>query len=192
MSSDIFANLISFFSLIIAIIALLIGGFKVHKLLADFKTKKRNAVFGYYMNLKIFINRLIRLTINNQNEALGHIYLLSSNEELRDKYKNCKDLSQKLSTLSEKFLDYLSSTSNQIPIADDEKEDENWNNLIDDLVGYLSDFLLFNSKVYLPNLNNVDSVNQYCRELNSLLQKLLCLIEKSKKDFWYELTHDMD
>ncbi len=192
LASDIFANCISFLGLVVAVITLIIGGIKVHEVLTDFNKKKRNAVFGYYINLKIFINRLIRLTLNNQNNALGHIYLLSSNEELRKKNISCKELSLKLSTLSEKFLDYLSSTSDQIPIASNEKEDESWSDLIEKLTVFLCDFLLFDSGVYLPNLNTEDSINEYCNNLNSILQNLLALIEKSKKEFWDEISEDTD
>lgn len=188
LASDTFANCISFLGLIVAVITLIIGGSKVHEFLIDFNKKKRNAVYSYYSNLKIFINRLIRLTINDQNNALGHIYLLSPNEELRKKYINCKKLSVKLSVLSEKFLDYLSSASDQIPIATNEKEDKNWSNLIEQLSVFLCDFLLFDSGVYLPNLNTEESINKYCNNLYSISQDLLNLIEKSKQEFWNEIS----
>lgn len=57
-SSDFFANILSLFELLIAIVAFFIGGKKVLELIQDYNKRKNRAIYGFHVNLKIFIKRI--------------------------------------------------------------------------------------------------------------------------------------
>lgn len=187
MSGDLFANSIAFVELIIAIFTISFGGVKVSQFFAEYKSKKLNAVFGYYANLRMFMKRLKRLTTNSNNEPLGNIYLLSAETEISTKGKGYEDIAKKLSNLANEFLQYLSTKPEQIPVADCKEDADDWNNLIENLSDFLSDFFLYNTGVYLPQLNSENAVRKYHTNLIELINEINKLIEDSSEDCWEEI-----
>lgn len=186
--SDVVANSISFFSLIIAIIALCIGGKKVNEILNEYRQKQRSAIFGYHSNLKVFIMRLKRLISDAQGNPIGTLYLFSAEDILQKKGNGYEHMAEKLSDLSQNFLDYLSFESNQIPASMNRTGDEEWDESIEKLVEYLTDFLLYDTKSYISTLDSEDAVNKYHKSLVKTLDKLVSLIGHTKETFRNELN----
>ncbi|MBP3457736.1 MAG: hypothetical protein J6K58_00825 [Lachnospiraceae bacterium] len=191
-ASDFMANSISLFSLVVAIIAILIGGKKVSEVLLEYKRKRREAVFGYHINLKKYILRLKRLVSDNRCKPMESLYLFSSNEEIRKKGAGYESLGIQLSNLAQKFLDYLSTESNQIPACMKNCKIEEWDILIDKLVHFLVDFLLFETRSYLPEFDTEENVDKYHDKLVEVLDNILLLIEESKSDYKDELGDEND
>ncbi len=187
-SSDFFANIISFFSFIVAFIALFIGGKKVSEVLLEYQKKKRTAVFSYHINMKVFIMRLKRLISNNQCKPMKNLYLFSSEDEIRAEGAGYEKTADKLVDLSQKMLDYLSTESNQIPASTTENETTKWDDLIEKLVNYLADFLLYGTDSYLPKFDNKEGIENYHQDLMKVLDDMLALIDKSKNKLRQEMN----
>ncbi|MCL2284341.1 MAG: hypothetical protein FWC26_13575 [Fibromonadales bacterium] len=180
-SSDFFANIVSFLAFLIAII---IGSRKVSEILFEFNIRKCNAVFSYHANLKIYIRRLTRIISDDQGEPTHTLYLLSPNSELRDCGCGYEPHAKSLSILSEKFLDYLSAKSEQIPVANSKYEDDEWTISMEKLVNFLLDFCLYGSESYLPNLNTKDKIEKYHNDLTILLNRITELLNGMRSEFW--------
>ena len=185
--SDVVANAISFSSVMVAILALCIGGKKVNEILNEYKKKQRNAIFGYHSNLNIFIMRLKRLISDSQGKPISVIYLFSGEEKLRRKGNGYERIADNLCKLSHEFLDYLSLESEQIPATINTLEDEEWDNLIEILVEYLTDFVLYETNAYISKLDSEESIEMYHRNLIQILDQLLCLIKSVKEKFRHDL-----
>lgn len=182
-SSDCFANLISFFSLIVALIALFIGGKKVSEALLEYQRKKRAAVFSYHINMKVFIIRLKRLISSNQRKPMKNLFLFSSEDKIRAEGIGYEKIAERLVDLSQKILDYLSTEPNQIPASITGNETKQWDSLIEELINYLADFLLYNTDSYLPQFDNIEGIESYYKSLMNVLDNMLVLINKSKNEF---------
>ena len=179
-SSDFIANIIAFISLVITIVALVIGGKKVSEALEEYRKKKRAAVFSYHMNMKIFIMRLKRLVTNSEGEPIKSLYLFSSEEEIRQNGYGYEGMAERLVDLSKKLLDYLSTESDQIPASSTDADLEIWDNLIDKLVDFLSDFLLYNTDCYLAGFDYEEGIKEYHKEFIEVLDGMIDLISQSK------------
>lgn len=187
-SSDFIANIISFFSLLVAVIALFIGGKKVSEALSEYKRKKRTAVFSYHINMKIFIMRLKRLISNNQSKPMRSLYLFSSEDNIRAKGEGYEKIAEKLVELSQKMLDYLSTESNQIPASITDREAEKWDKLIEKLIDFLADFLLYGTDSYLSEFDSEEGILSYHKKLICVLDEMLILIDRSKNDLREEIN----
>lgn len=186
--SDFVANIFSFGSLVVAIIALVIGGKKVSEVLEEYKRKKRTAVFSYHANMKIFIMRLKRLVTDSQCKPTKSLYLYSGETRVREMGIGYEKMAEKLVDLSQKMLDYLSTESDQIPASSEVSDVEEWDDLIDGLVDFLSDFLLYGTESYLPDFDNEEHIVNYHVELTRILDDMLCLIEQSKENLKREMS----
>jgi len=187
-SSDFVANILSFGSLVVAIIVLVIGGKKVSEALEEYKRKKRTAVFSYHVNMKIFIMRLKRLVTDSQCKPTKSLYLYSAETQIREMGIGYEKMAEKLVDLSQKMLDYLSTESDQIPASSEVSDVEEWNDLIDSLVDFLSDFLLYGTDSYLPDFDNEENIVNYHVELTRILDDMLHLIEQSKENLKREMS----
>ena len=114
-SSDLFANVLSFLELLVALVALVMGVDKVSELIKQYNNRKNNSIFGFHANLKIYIKRIRKMTTNNNKEPLKTLYLLSPIEKIRASAKGYENFSIRLCDVSHKLLDFLSSKSEQIP-----------------------------------------------------------------------------
>ncbi|MDE5978336.1 MAG: hypothetical protein K2G70_07750 [Turicibacter sp.] len=188
LSSEFVANIISFLGLLIAAISLLIGGKKVTEALLEYKHKKQAAVFSYHTNMKIFILRLKRLISNNQCRPMKSLYLFSSEENIREKGTGYEMIAEKLSELSQNMLDYLSTESDQIPASVTDGEAEKWDNLIDKLIDFLADFLLYKTDSYLSEFDSEEGIEKYHKELAEVLDNMLILINESKNELRKEIS----
>lgn len=186
-SDDFFANILSFGSLVVAIIALVIGGKKVSEALEEYKRKKRTAVFSYHVNMKIFIMRLKRLVTDSQCNPTKSLYLYSGETQIQEMGFGYEKMAEKLVDLSQKMLDYLSTESDQIPASSGVLDIDQWDNLISRLVDFLSDFLLFGTDSYLPDFDNEEHIENYHAELTKILDDMLCLIDQSKENLKQEM-----
>lgn len=182
-SSDCFANLISFFSLIAALIALFIGGKKVSEALLEYQRKKSAAVFSYHINMKVFIIRLKRLISTSQHKPMKNLFLFSSEDKIHAEGIGYEKIAERLVDLSQKILDYLSTKPNQIPASITDNETKQWDSLIEELINYLADFLLYNTDSYLPQFDNIEGIESYYKSLMNVLDNMLVLIDKSKNEF---------
>lgn len=187
-SSDFVANILSFGSLVVAIAALVIGGKKVSEALEEYKRKKRTAVFSYHTNMRIFIMRLKRLVTDSQSKPSKSMYLYSSETQIREMGIGYEKMAEKLANLSQKMLDYLSTESDQIPASSEVADVEEWDNLMDGLVGFLSDFLLYDTNSYLPDFDNEENIANYHNELTRILDSMSELIEQSKENLKREMS----
>lgn len=187
-SSDFVANILSFGSLVVAIAALVIGGKKVSEALEEYKRKKRTAVFSYHANMRIFIMRLKRLVTDSQSKPSKSMYLYSSDTQIREMGIGYEKMAEKLANLSQKMLDYLSTESDQIPASSEVADVEEWDKLMEDLVNFLSDFLLYDTNSYLPDFDSEENIVNYHNELTMILDGMLELIEHSKKNLKNEMS----
>lgn len=138
--SDFYANIISTMELFAAIIAIVIGGEKVNELLAEYRRKRVEATFGFYINLGYFVKRIRPLISTDDNKPLTTFNLLSPNESIRK--NGYQELGEKIRQVSLECLQYLSSKSDQVPPASSNSEREEWKKNIDAFVVYLNQFYL--------------------------------------------------
>lgn len=184
-TNECFSDFIALVELIIEIVALIIGGIKVFQFFDEYKAKKFDATFGYYANLRVYIKRLRNLTTTNNIEPLGNIFLLSANEHIQK--KGFEDLAKELSDLSNKFLDYLCLKSEQIPIAESKDEAKRWNNLIDTLSNYLTDFILYDTGAYVVELSDEECVKEYHKKFLKTLDAIDVLINDDIEKIWGDI-----
>lgn len=183
--SDFYANIISTMELFAAIIAIVIGGEKVNELLAEYRRKRVEATFGFYINLGYFVKRIRPLISTDDNKPLTTFNLLSPNESIRK--NGYQELGEKIRQVSLECLQYLSSKSDQVPPASSNSEREEWKKNIDAFVVYLNQFYLIGSGVFLPNLSTDDGIINYYKEI----LRVLNYIEKKVEDEASQLFIDM-
>ena len=189
-SSNFITNVISFGSFLVAIIALAIGGEKVTEVLEEYKKKKRIAVFSYHTNMRIFIMRLKYMVTDSQGKPTKTLYLYSSDMLIRKKGLGYKKMAEKLVDLSQKVLDYLSTESDQIPASSNGTDIlaiNDWADVVDKLIEYLSDFLLYGTESYLPDFDDENSIIRYHADLIKTLNEMLTLIDRSKEELKNEM-----
>ena len=189
--SDFYSNIVSTFELLVAIIALIIGGKKVYEIITDYKKKQRDAVFGYYVNLECFINRIIPLIISDDGKPLRTLYILSPNNELNSKTVN-EDLYDKLSSVSLECLHYLSVASGQIPPAMNYSEWVIWKTTLKELVDCLTQFSLVKSDNHLPGLESEEGIMEYYKTINKTFTKIMRMIDVQTKKFFDVLEREAE
>lgn len=168
-SSDFFANMISVIELIVAVIALEAGGKKVSEWVAEFRSRRTEAAFGYYMNLVYFIMRMRPLIFNDDGCPLKTLYHLSPSTDFRKEAETLNaGIVEKLSNIAYECLQYLSSNNNQIPPFKEYNKRKKWKDSLKCLVGYLNQFYLIENGIYLPRLDTADGINKYYNELKEL------------------------
>ena len=182
-STDYFSNVISFLGLVVTLMTIYIGGNKVSEFYEEYKKKQYNALFGYYTNLKYYILRLKKVTTTSSNVPLGCVYLLSSNESVKNLGNGCESVAQKLSLLSQEILSYLCNHPEQIPIGKSKEDVTLWNNLIEQLIQYLSNFVFINTDINLPELNTKESADEYHKNFISILDQITNMIDLTYGDF---------
>ena len=158
------------------------------EVIEEYKRKKRTAVFSYHMNMKIFIMRLKRLVTNSEGKPIKSLYLFSSEDEIRENGIGYEKMAERLVDLSKKMLDYLSTESDQIPASSTDEDIETWDCLIDKLVDFLSDFLLYDTDAYLAGFDNKQGIDDYHKEFIKVLDDIIKLIVKSKEDLKQEVN----
>ena len=94
--SDFFANFVSLLELIIAVVTIIIGGEKVKEFIHEYKRKRVNAIFGFYVNLGYFIKRIRPLIMNDSGKPMKTLYLLSSSEDIQKQAKGFEQIGNKL------------------------------------------------------------------------------------------------
>lgn len=170
-SSDFFANMISVIELIVAVIALEAGGKKVAEWIAEFRKRRTEAAFGYYMNLVYFIMRMKPLIFNDAGSPLKTLYCLSPSSEFRKEAEILnKGIKKKLSDIACECLQYLSSNNNQIPPFKEYDKRKEWKDSLDRLVRYLNQFYLIEDEIYLPQLDSTNGLNDYYNKLEQLFK----------------------
>lgn len=182
--SECFANVISLLELVIAIIALIIGGRKVSELFEEFAKRKREAIFGYYTNINHYIKRIVPLISDNNEKHLGTLFLLSANEDLRKANSGLNIIGKKLSMVANECLQYLSAESMQVPIANTNEERLEWKAKIDNLIDILNQFFLIGSEIYIPSLSDEKAVELHYEEVKKLLDNIQESIENETNIFF--------
>lgn len=178
--SSIVSNLISFFSFILAAVTVTVGGSKVSDFLTEYQERKNRAVFNYHTNIKIYVSRIKRLLSDSSGNMTNVLYLYSANETLNKKSNGYEETAKKLSLISGKFLDFLSSAPEQIPPADNKEEFDKWNELLEKMINYLSDFQLYELNAYIPQMNEEPTALNYYNDIINTFDGIVKLIEKSK------------
>lgn len=191
-SSDFFANVLSFLELLIALVAFVMGVDKVSKLIKQYNNQKNSAIFSFHVNLKIYIKRIRKLTTNNKEAPLKTLYLLSPNEKIRCETEGYENLALELCDISHKLLDFLSSKSEQIPATNDYSKIGEWNKLIESLVDILLDFTLLNTGAYLPAFKDIDGINNYHRKLTEVLKKIEEMIDDVESKYIQDLENEQE
>lgn len=167
--SDAFANTISTLELLVAIIALCVGGKTVSDLISEFRKRRMEATFGYYMNLVYYIKRIKPLVFTDDENPMKTLNVLSSVEGLRkEATTEFQKLGEKLSSISNECLQYLSSKENQIPPAETNEERLQWKEYLDELVDLMNQFSLIGSSIYLPNLNSREGIDKYHKHIKRI------------------------
>lgn len=185
--SDFYANIIATLELAVAIIAIYVGGVKVSELFTEYRRKRKEAIFGFYVNLGYYIKRIRPLIASDDDYPLKTLYLLSYT--LKD-VKGYDKLGEKLSTVSYECLQYLSSKADQIPPASNEDERILWKKNLDLFVNYLNQFYLIGSGVFLPNLNDKESIQKYYKEIKQVLDEIENKVETETQNFFQEMEND--
>lgn len=188
-SSDFFSNIISLLELICTFVALVIGMEKVSELIREHSKRKRQAIFSYHINLKIYIRRLKKLLSDSNNNPLKTLYFFSADERIRNEAKGYERLAEDLYDLSKDFLNYLSSKPEQIP-AVTSQDIKNWDALIEELVEYLTDFVLYQSGVSLPNMNTKEKIKKYHKDVLENFNQITKMINKLEDDYIDELNKE--
>lgn len=184
-SSDFFANIISAFELIVAIIAIRVGGKKVSEWITEFRERRTEAAFGYYMNLVYFIKRMKPLIFSDDGQALKTLYRLSATPDIRkDVDSSSMALGKKLSNIASECLQYLSSNNNQIPPFENYVERREWKASLNTLVNYLNQFYLIDNDIHLPQLDDIDGITNYYGKLCDLFKYFEDTVEKVTDDIF--------
>jgi len=168
-NSEGLGNIIAFFALIIGIITVRIGYNK-------FNEFRQEAIFGFHINIFIFIRRLKvfftkkeQLETENLENANNIFSLLSNNGDIRREYYSVYESKGKeLRDLSFEFLQYLSNAQKQVPPKN--YENEKWYNDITVLVEFLSRFSQIGKERFYAEYNNpIDILNANNKFFNLLL-----------------------
>lgn len=192
-SSDFFANLISFMEFILAIVTIIIGGEKVKEFLHEYKRKRVSAIFGFYVNLGCFIKRIRPFIVNDFGKPMKTLYLLSPSEEIRKKANGYEKLAEKLSIVSYECLQYLSTEANQVPPSDcSGTERMAWKNDINTFIDYLNQFYLIESGIHLPTLESEEGIINYCNKIQKLLNDIEIKSKKATEDFYLDMTKEQN
>ena len=184
--SDFYANITATIELIVAVIAILIGGEKVSEIITEYKRKRMEAIFGFYTNLGFFIKRIRPLIAADDDTPLETLNLLSPTDELKN-IEGYNILAEKLSAVSYECLQYLSSKADQIPPTHNENERNLWKNNLDMFVNYLNQFYLIGSGISLPNLEDKEDIKIYYQEIKQVLDQIEKKVEEETTKF-YEQT----
>lgn len=176
------ANLIYFATFCVAVLTLKKGGKMVTEILRKYNIQRQQAIFGYHVNLKVYIQRLKRLVGNIPGDPMLSLYLFSADENLRSKASGCEMLATNIARLSQDMLEYLSTNPDQIPASMTEEEFKTWDNLIEDLINFLSDFLFYDTGLYLSEFGSMEKISEYHDRLINNLDQIVSLIDMSKKN----------
>lgn len=195
--SDTFANIISTLELLVAIIALCVGGKTVSNLISEFRERRMEATFGYYMNLVYYIKRIKPLVFTDDGHPMKTLNVLSSVESLRnDATTEFQKLSEKLRSISNECLQYLSSKENQIPPAETNEERLQWKEHLDEFVDLMNQFSLIGSSIYLPTLSSREGIDKYHKHIKDIfdyfertLEQETVMLFKQKKAAEEEATN---
>lgn len=179
--SEFTANLIAVAALTTAIVALVKGGTKVSNIWQEHMRSKREAVFGYYMNLDCFLKRMLSLLEDNSHGHLGTLYSLSPDLRVRTAGSGMSGLAEKLALVAQEMLQYLSVQKNQIPSGANAEERRKWRENINELVGYLNKFVLIHEGVYNPGFTSREAVDSYFNRFFVLAEKIHDRIEDETK-----------
>lgn len=189
-SSDLYANVIESIELIVAVTTIIIGGNKLSELIAEYQRKRLEATFGFYVNLGYYVKRIRLLISADDNSPLKTLYLLSPKDELKD-IKGYDILGDKLSTVSQECLQYLSSKADQIPPANSEEERIAWEKTLDEFVVYLNHFFLIGSGISLPNLGTEDNIRIYFEDIMKVLSDIENKIESETKKCFIQIQSEL-
>lgn len=191
--SDFFANFVSLLELIIAVVTIIIGGAKVKEFIHEYKRKRVNAIFGFYVNLGYFIKRIRPLIMNDSGKPMKTLYLLSSSEDIQKQAKGFEQIGNKLSAVAYECLQYLSTEANQIPPSDyDDSQRMEWKNEIDIFVDYLNQFYLIGSGIHLPTLETEDGIINYCKKIQDILNNIERKAKKATEDFYRDMMNEKE
>lgn len=184
--SDFYANITATIELIVAVIALLIGGEKVSEFITEYKRKRMEAIFGFYTNLGFFIKRIRPLIAADDDTPLETLYLLSPTDELKS-IKGYDILAEKLSAVSYECLQYLSSKADQIPPAHNKDERNLWKKNLDIFVNYLNQFYLIGSGISLPNLEDEKGIEIYYQGIKLVFDQIEKKVEDETVKFYEQM-----
>ncbi len=173
-----FQHVVAFLSFLVALFVCIRGGKKVSELLKDFQHYRREAVFGYYTNLRCYLKRLRALIADNNGEHIGTLNLLSGNKQVAEKGGSVKGLAIKLSKVSNDLLNYLSTQSRQFPPGTNKEQREAWGEQIDSLILYLNEFSLMEDGITNPGLESVLDVQTYFVEIMTLFEKIERMVKE--------------
>lgn len=187
-ASDFFSNTIAFFALISAVVAIYVGRTKLSEILSEYKKRRREATFGFYVNLSCYIKRLRPLVIKivgNKKEGMESLYLLSPLKTLQDKGQ--KILGEQLRDIARECLHYLSTQSNQIPPADNTEQWKEWKSELDYFTNALVWFSLIGMKVYRPDFGSKENIDFFSQTFSGVLNNLEEVVTGEADTFFSKL-----
>ena len=186
--SEFVSNINSIAGTLVGICAIVVGCVKTSDFFSNFKKKKQNAYFGFYVNMETFIQQMRYLIESNTGAPLATIYYLSPNDELRESGNiPGKNLIIKIEKLSLDFLNYLSTSHEQIPVVNNAEEMDVWNKNYTKLIGYLNMFSSI-GVTFVPNLNNDDDINKLIGDIINVFDYFDDLIKVERKRIFEEHT----
>ena len=183
LNSNLIANTIQFFLLIISGITLIIVITKANDFLQAYKEKQVNAVFGYYFNLIIYIERLESIIFDGES-VNNVVFYLSPTQKLQEKANGNDEIAKKLKMTASELIHYLSTESNQVPPYDSNEEFGNWKNEMISLMKYLTVFSLIGDGIHIPEMVNENSAEQYMKTFSDLINKIKRDIDTATNTFY--------
>ena len=190
-SSEIYSNVLESIEVLIAIITIYTAKEKVDYIIEEYKKKKIDAIYGYYVNFKNHIKRISMLINDAAGKPMKSLYMLSPCNELTNQSNGYEKMAKELSDGADEFIKFLLSVRDQVPPADnDRRRRETWEKNIEKLLIHLNQLKLIDSGIHLPALLDEEGVIEYCTELNCLLQNIKDEIDEEINHYYQERESD--
>ncbi|MDR2712118.1 MAG: hypothetical protein LBB91_03270 [Clostridiales bacterium] len=181
-----FANILSFTTLLVAVLVLVIGG---RELIIEFKKRRRHAIFSYYSGLRHYFLRLDILIRNKDKVINPYLYRMSASD------RETKLQGRRICDLAEKFLDYLSTKDEQVPPIGKHEGWKKWDKLVERLTRLLDSLIMLGKgSVAFDSLSSKkkkDYIDTLVNEFSDLRTKMECSIIESIAAF-YKSIKDKD
>lgn len=156
------------------LIVAIYGVSKVNTAFKNYEEKCNHAIWSFYVNLRTFLEQ-IELTIgseNNPSPVTRYFYTQSENNASeRDKIDICN-----FRVLASSFLNYLSTSSGQIPPSIDF---ENWRTIRFKLVNFLHKALSLGLKIEIEE-NNLQST---LKEIHKVIKDMKNAIDEKTAEY---------
>jgi len=185
LSSDLYANILTFFYVLAAFLLLIIGSTEV---IAEFKKRRRRAVFSYYSGLRHYFLRLKTLILDNNNKPQQNLFKMGKDDI---KTSETELRRQRICDFSEKFLDYLSTKDEQVPPVNTYKGWENWDEQVKSLTKHLDSLISLGKGYAFSDFLENDIKEGYINDSVTDLIRLITEMEKSIMKVIVDFYKDM-